>query len=275
MTTALAERFETRRVLVTPEMAKEWLSLNENNRPINKVRAELLAQQIRDGKWRVTHQGIAFWDDGALADGQHRLAAIAAGDTPVEVMVTRGINRDSIHAIDSGRPRSIANVLHFMGMQMSQSQVAVARALWMEYHAARAETAWNNQVFDTSRFVLFVEHVGEAIAFSAPPKACRGLSHAAVTAAIASAWFTQSHVDLIRFKDLLHSGVGAEEHESAAIKLRDFLLTTRLNTGGNDARQELYLRSCTSIRAFVEGRGLAKLYCRPDARFPIPDCRGL
>jgi hypothetical protein len=272
MATAVCDGFSTRRVLVTPEMASEWLLKNENNRPINQHRVSLMRQQIAEGKWKITHQGIAFYADGSLADGQHRLAAIASGDTPVEMMVTWGLSQELIHAIDSGRPRSITNVLNFMGMKLSQTEVAICRALWQDYHAARNETVWNNQCFDTGKFAIFCEHVADAMAFAVPPKACRGLSNSAVSAAIASAWFTQSHVDLERFKSLLHSGVGAAPDESAAIKLREFLLTTPLNAGGSEARQELFMRSCTALRAFLEGRSLSKLYCRADARFPIPDC---
>lgn len=276
MTTAVCEGVQYRRMWVTPEMAREWLEKNKNNRPINKPRVDLLRQQIAEDKFVLTHQGIAFYGDfDEVADGQHRLAAIASGDKAVEMMVTWGLSRDTVHAIDRGRPRSVTNVLNFVGLSMSQSQTASCRALWQEYHAARAQSTWCTYVFDTTKFVLFCEHVHEAVEFAIGSRAARGVSHASVTAAIASAWFTQSHVDLMRFKELLHSGVGASEKETAAIRLREFLLTSRLVGGGNDARMELYFRTCTSLRAFLEGRGLAKLYCRPDARFPIPDCKGI
>lgn len=274
MGTQTREEIEFRRMTVTPDMAREWLGKNNNNRPINRSRVSLLKEQIDNDTFAFTHQGIAFYGQfEELADGQHRLAAIADGEKSVEMMVTWGLSRDTVHAIDRGRPRSITNVLNFMGLTLSQSQTAACRALWLDYHASRRETVWNNQVFDTHKFVLFCHHVLEAVQFAIPPKACRGLSHASVTAAIAAAWFTQSHADLVRFKELLHYGAGASETETAAIKLREYLLTHRLISGGNEYREELYLRASTAIRAFLEGRGLAKLYCRPDARFPIPDCK--
>jgi len=276
MATATCQGIEFRRMIVTPEMAREWLGKNHNNRPINRSRVSLLKEQIDNDTFAFTHQGIAFYGQfDELADGQHRLAAIAEGEKSVEMMVTWGLSRDTVHAIDRGRPRSITNVLNFMGLALSQSQTAACRALWLDYHASRRGTLWNNQVFDTHKFVLFCHHVLEAVEFAMPPKACRGLSHASVTAAIAAAWFTQSHVDLGRFKELLHYGAGASDAETAAIKLREYLLTHRVTSGGSEAREELYLRASTSLRAFLEGRGLAKLYCRPDARFPIPDCTGI
>jgi hypothetical protein len=276
MATETCDGVEFRRMTVTPEMAREWLSKNSHNRPINRHRVLLLKEQIDNDTFALTHQGIAFYGDfEELADGQHRLAAIADGEKGVEMMVTWGLSRDAVHAIDRGRPRSITNVLNFMGMSLGQSHTAACRALWLDYHAARKETVWNNQVFDTHKFLVFCNHVLDAVNFAMPPKACRGLSHASVTAAIAAAWFTQSHVDIARFKELLHYGTGASDSETSAIKLREYLLTHRVTSGGNEARQELYLRASTALRAFFEGRGLSKLYCRPDARFPIPDCKGL
>lgn len=276
MATTVCQGFHCERMVVTPEMAREWLEKNTNNRPVTRSRVQLLREQIDNGTFVLTHQGIAFYGDfDELADGQHRLIAIAEGTTAVECMVSWGLQKETAHAIDRGRPRSISNVLNFMGMSMTKAQTATCRALWCEYHAARKETVWNNQVFDTHTFMTFCEHVIDAVSFAMPPKPCRGLSHASVSAALAAAWFTQSHVDLERFKELLHSGSGASESESAAIKLREYLLTTRVTGGGNEVRMELFLRACTAIRAFMDGRGLSKLYCRPDARFPIPDCVGL
>lgn len=275
MTTATCDGVQFSRMVVTPAIARQWLEKNYNNRPINRARVSLLKEQIDNDTFALTHQGIAFYGDfEELADGQHRLVAIAEGDKCVELLVAWGLSKDTVHAIDRGRPRSITNVLNFMGLSLSQQQTAACRCLWLDYHAARRETGWINQVFDTHKFVEFCNHVLEAVTFAIPPKACRGLSHASVTAAIAAAWFTQSHVDLARFKELLHSGVGASESETAAVKLREYLLTNRVGNG-NEARQELYLRCSTALRAFLEGRGLSKLYCRPDARFPIPDCNGI
>lgn len=276
MATAVETAFFSERMLVTPAMAVEWLNRNRNNRPLNIQRVAMLKKAIEDGTFALTHQGIAFYGKfDELADGQHRLAAIIEAGIAVEMIVSWGLTKDVVHAIDRGRPRSIANVLGFIGMPMSQAQVATCRALWQEYYAARKETAWNGQVFDTTRFAVFCDYVADAVDFAMPPKACRGLSHASVTAAISSAWFTQSRVDLGRFKDLLHGDALATDRETAAVRLREYLLVTRVSTGGTEARQELYFRACTALRAFLEGRGLSKLYCRPDARFPIPDCPGL
>lgn len=263
----------TEKVFVTPNMAEEWLTENHGNRKLNGPRVELFARLIREGKFCLTHQGVAFYDDGDLADGQTRLTAIVRADVPVWMFVTRGLPRSAIHAIDGGRPRTVRDVLHFLGMSLSSHHVAAVRTLWNQYHLQRRPEAkvWDNNAVDTDTFATFASVVQDAIEFSLPATRTKGLSHASYVGAMASAWFTQDRDMLLRMKQLVASGAGADRDEQAAIRLRDWLLTTPLSSSGNAGRQEIYKRSCTAIRAFLEGRPLAKLYCREDAAFLIPD----
>jgi hypothetical protein len=263
----------TEKTLVTPETAAKWLERNHNNRNITGPRVDLFVRLIQEDKWCLTHQGVAFYDDGDLADGQTRLTAIARAGVPVWMFVTRGLPREAIHAIDGGRPRSVRDVLHFLGMSLTQHHVAVTRILWMQYDLQRRPDAatWAKFAVDTDKFSQFTSAVMDAVEFAMPTRKARGLSHASLVASVASAWFTEDHERLARFKQLINDGAGAERDEHAAIKLRDFLMTTNLASGGNNARQEMFMRCCTALRAFIDRRPLAKLYCRPDAVFPIPD----
>lgn len=270
---AQARGITTEKVLVTPSMAEDWLTVNHGNRNVTGPRVDLFVRLIREGKFCLTHQGVAFYDDGDLADGQTRLTAIVKAGVPVWMFVTRGLPRSAIHAIDGGRPRTVRDVLHFLGMSLSARHVAVVRTLWNQYHLQRRQDAraWDNNAVDTDTFANFASAVQDAVMFSMPATKTKGLSHASYIGAIASAWFTQDREMLLRMKQLVASGAGADRDEQAAIRLRDWLLTTHLSSSGVQGRQEIYKRSCTAIRAFLEGRPLAKLYCREDAAFPIPD----
>jgi hypothetical protein len=91
---------------VTPEMAKTWLIMNNFNRP---KRPEVVAQyvrQIREGRWRLTHQGIAFTKDGVLLDGQHRLFAIVECNVTVPIRVSTNEPAENFEVIDCGKIRS-------------------------------------------------------------------------------------------------------------------------------------------------------------------------
>ena len=263
------------KTLVTPSLAQEWLKANKNNRRVCRPRVDLYVSLLKAGKFVLTHQGIAFYENGDLADGQHRLHAIVESEVAATMMVTRGLPIDHVHAIDNGRPRSVQNVLHFVGIELSHKHIAAARILWMQYHSQAAGTAWDANSVDTARFARFVEATKEPIEFAMPASRTRGIAHASVTGAIASAWYTQDINLLGRFQQLLCEGAGAARDEQAAIRLREFLLTTNLTAGGTNARQELFIRVCTAMRAFLEGRSLQKLYCREDAVFEIPEIEGL
>ncbi len=56
---------------ITPEIAKALLVGNYCNRAIRKSRVEQLTNDIKVGRWQVTHQGIAIAENGRLLDGQH------------------------------------------------------------------------------------------------------------------------------------------------------------------------------------------------------------
>ena len=62
------------RINITPDMALRWLeTTNTNNRKVSEKHVHRLARDMTDGKWRLTHVGIAFDPNGTLLDGQHRL----------------------------------------------------------------------------------------------------------------------------------------------------------------------------------------------------------
>lgn len=105
---------QTREVLVTPDLATEWLTRNHSNRPISKPLVVKYAHDMAHGRWVETHQGIAFDEEGYLRDGQHRLAAIVLSNTSVVLLVTEGLPFEAQRNMDRGRPRRVAD---FLGSQ--------------------------------------------------------------------------------------------------------------------------------------------------------------
>ena len=82
---------------VTPRMAREWLKVNTRNRPLRPTHVERLRASFERGEYVMTHQGIAFCDDGTIADGQHRLTAISMlPDTfSFAMLVTTGLSHEA------------------------------------------------------------------------------------------------------------------------------------------------------------------------------------
>lgn len=104
----------TIRALVTVDMAADALSKNGINRPVRETHRGFLERQMRAGRWRQTHQGLAFSQDGELLDGQHRLLALTDYGQPLEFAITFNVPRESFSVIDfANLPRSLADVTGF------------------------------------------------------------------------------------------------------------------------------------------------------------------
>jgi hypothetical protein len=96
--------------LVTPEMAKVYLSKNTDNRNKRGWWVSGLASMIKRGEWIPTHQGVAFAESGKLIDGQHRLEAVVEADIPVEMLVVTGVRDDAYKVLDNGIKRTLSDL---------------------------------------------------------------------------------------------------------------------------------------------------------------------
>lgn len=123
---------------VTPSIAEEYLKTMVRNRSCNPRTVSAYAQDMRNGNWFLTHQGIAFNSSGRLVDGQHRLRAVIESGADVEMMVTTGLEErrkngvvvDAMDGIDRHRPRSIGAQLQIShGIKNANAVAALARGI--------------------------------------------------------------------------------------------------------------------------------------------------
>lgn len=117
---------------ITPETAKNYLTLNApQQRTVRKAWVKSLSKMIKDGDFMVTHQGIAFDDQGRVIDGQHRLHAIVDAGQAVQMMVARNVPSDVWHATDQGVVRTSKEVT---GLERRSAEAArfIARMVYNE-----------------------------------------------------------------------------------------------------------------------------------------------
>lgn len=107
---------KTKLVLVTPKYAEILLKENKLNRPISNQRVVKYANDMKNGNWKATHQGIAFDKEGNLTDGQHRLYAVIMSQIPVYMNITTGLEKDCFDVLDTGGNRSKSDVLSISGV---------------------------------------------------------------------------------------------------------------------------------------------------------------
>jgi hypothetical protein len=231
-------------VMVTPEMARTWLERNLVNRPLIPRNVDGIAWDIANGKWTLTHQGIAFNRDLLLVDGQHRLQAVIAAERAVPMRVSYNVDCDYVAPIDTGCMRRVHHVLG-----MTHRRVAVCNAMvLLETGSVGRSTA--SRVTD-----VHTKHErGISWALDAFPVQRR--LNANVLAAHAFAYPVASDlVDDFAYK--LSSGANIEEG-SPVLTLRRHL--ERIEAFTSATRAQIALVTLRCLQAFCEREVLAKVY---------------
>jgi|SRR5215475_1187591 len=245
---------------IGPDLAAKYLELNINNRRIRQKVIEKFTRDMLRGKWKLTHQGIAFNEDGNLIDGQHRLWAIVESGCTIRLMVTRGLSRDANEGIDEMLNRKATDILHYRGVQASAHELAIARIIITPKVNAlsRAET-----------MEAFIKHQ-DAInsVWRMFPSHKKKITIAAVLGAMARAWYTQERPRLSRFADVLYDGVATDDDRVIMI-LRDFLQTLK-TVSGQTLNVEIYGKTERALHAFLTGDRISKLYVASQELFPLP-----
>ncbi len=108
-------------VLVTPELAAEYLSKNIGNRKINESHLEFLVKQMQKGTFKEeTGDAIRFTGDfEKLIDGQHRLTAIIKSNKSFNLLIITDCNIDAFSVIDTGRTRKASDILSIKNFKHS------------------------------------------------------------------------------------------------------------------------------------------------------------
>jgi hypothetical protein len=257
---------QTERRVITPAQALEWLSQKAPNRTLSKPLVGRMARDMSAGRWKITHQGIAFGGDGRLIDGQHRLAAIVAADVPVEMLVTVGLNEGTQVLIDDHRRRALHDILRMqMGEAVSTLDTAVLRLVLSapgapDYVKTKAELV--------PEWPRYVEAVQFATRAHTGPAA--GIRVAPVLAPVARAYLTHEHARLACFLRVVMTGIPEQvPDDTAALKLHNWLLNNRA-AKRKASTESLYFMSQTALRHFLDRRDIRQLRETRDDLFPVP-----
>ena len=108
---------KTTEELITPDMAKELIARNRNNRPISEKHVTFLADQMRRGQWMMTHQGIALSKFNDILDGQHRLLAVIKSNCSINTLLSVGSDPATFPTMDTGKTRSAGDTFYIQGVK--------------------------------------------------------------------------------------------------------------------------------------------------------------
>jgi hypothetical protein len=98
-------------IILTPRLAKEILELNTKNRDINEASINHYCKLMSSNEWVENGLPIIINEDGVLIDGQHRLLSVIKTNHSYQCPMITGVSRKAMATIDTGRSRSLGDVL--------------------------------------------------------------------------------------------------------------------------------------------------------------------
>jgi hypothetical protein len=102
---------------ITPQIARDYLRTNTFNRRISGRNVELYASAMKRGQWILNGETIVFASNGRLMDGQTRLSAIIKSNTPIDIIVVRGIDPIAFDTLDQGKQRTPGDLFSILNIR--------------------------------------------------------------------------------------------------------------------------------------------------------------
>lgn len=99
-------KIRSRWLTLTPEIAQVFMEVNIDNRTKREKHLERITSDMAEGRYEVTHQGVAFDDQDHLIDGQHRCTAIINSGEAQWTLVTDGLHERAKRVIDNNAKRA-------------------------------------------------------------------------------------------------------------------------------------------------------------------------
>ena len=225
---------KTEVLTITPEMALDMLCKNSSNRKIRQNRVRYYANQMREGKWHLTGQGITFAKDGTLLDGQHRLHAIVESEIPQEMLVV--YDADKVATYDCGLKRSISDQLQLANAKYANSVIAnnglaiIKLYMCIEDHGTISHAVRDYSADDIMTWID--AHMEDAeyftnLLYSQGKSALNGTRRAVIFATLWAIYnlnigFTKE--DVQRVVRLIRDGLATEDGDAAIIGFRNQII---------------------------------------------------
>lgn len=233
--------------LITPDIAEAYLARNKANRKLKPRAIKNYARDMKNGKWQLNPDGISFYEDGTLANGQNRLTAVIKSQTPTEFYVTRNVPLDAF-IFDRGVSRSTVDVLN---MKQSASTIATTNAVTMVNYLF--DLCCNSKVSEDIIIDFMVnneELIHKAVMISGLGGSAKTCRQTPVVAAIfCSLYCGVSDETMKEFCTVANSGFSTSDEQTAAIVLRRFIADNYAVKNWVH-RKNAFTVACCAIRDF-------------------------
>lgn len=254
---------------VTPAIADAWIcDCNTHNRKLVDAHVDRLAGEMKAGRWRLTHQGIAFSTNRVLLDGQHRLWAVVLSGVTVPLRVFFNEQAEGLGAIDAVQARSNDQIITLAGGhgEVGRRELATLRAMTTGLGTYTRMTA-GEEAEILSQHRAAVDFALEIL----PAARFRGVATAVTRAVLARAFYSADPGKLRHFASVLQSGVATSQQDQPISLLLKFLMDAAQGHRGRPEVRERYGKAERALQAFLASESLSRLYAATAELFPLPD----
>ena len=253
-------------VSVTPELATTWLANNNYNRNFDQKEVNKYLRLILENKWKRTHQGIAFDQNGLLIDGQHRLLAIVQANKTIPMLIFTNEPAENHEAIDCGKKRTHLDSmkLELRDSRITAKHISTLRAMVSGRFCVRknwSNTEINNMYRVYGQAVQFVMDQFASSKMMVDDPTLRGV--------IARAYYRVPPERLIEFCDILRNGHGEHANARVVLELRSWMLC--VDNQRESTRRDIYKRAEYTLLAFMQNSPTVTIPLYANELFPIPE----
>lgn len=241
--------------IITPDEASRILKMNTNNRRMSVPTIEYYKRQIANNLWQSNGETIKIAEDGQLLDGQHRLTAIAQGKLAVEILVVRGLPKDAISTIDTGKVRSPGDHLRVQGFTNDPFTLAAASKVVMAFESD-GKYSFKTQKMSPTEIIDWVEgHKDIEFSLKRVPQSIGVLMPRSVAVGLHYVFSLVNQEKAELFFDYVATGNNLSAgHPVLALRAR--LIAMQQKGRGNASRRQVVSYFVQSFKAFVEGKPL-------------------
>jgi hypothetical protein len=238
--------------IITPEIAKKYLSEQNTNRKPNSKYISELATEMLNGRWIENSEAIKFDENNRLIDGQHRLYAIIRSKLEFSFNVIRGYTADTMTVIDIGKSRSAAHICQIKGMDVTNTHISCIQAMGLpdvtQFSLNKTKALELVQIHEKAlRFVVeFKLRSTSNTKVNRMPAILLGL--------LTKAYYYEDHEAIADFMEIYQSNFARTEEDYAAIAIANYVNKGKLEGtyyASYTGKINLYLRSQLALRNFI------------------------
>ena len=255
---AVAGFYGTKTLIIDRPFAETLLAYNTANRTISRRKVERLVGQMRSGEFENTGEPIIISAEGVLNDGQHRLLALVAADTVVDMDVRFGIPRKAFTKTDTGSSRTGGDVLSIRGI-VGGAAVAPAVRLLILYRRGLPDSirefVSNSEVDEAFTRWKGLETVGRQVTGFRFPK---GVRSTPLLAAAYLASRSPAKDRLPAWLETLATGLASGKSDPAYLLRERLMRGVDAPVGTRESLVERFAIMILSWNAFAEGHGIGQ-----------------